>query len=327
MIHVALPDGLSRRSLPFYLAMEEWVADALPEGEYFFAWNVGPTVICGRHQDIPVEVDLAYCRELGIEVTRRKSGGGCVYADYDNLMLSYVSTDTDVQRAFGRYTAIVVEALRLLGVDARASGRNDVLIDGRKVSGGAFLRLSGRSIAHSTMLVSTDFGNMLRAITPDRSKLLAHKVKSVESRITTLNEYLPSLTVEDLASHLVEVLTDETVRLSMSQVSEIEAIERGYHNPEWLRLGGDLQDYGRRLDGVGSVKPAVACRDGKIESLRLEGDFLHTADPTAILERCVGMTLEEQGLEKALEGIGGAIPGLAPKELAQLIIEETKSKI
>ncbi len=327
MIFVALPYGTLRRRLPFYLAMEEWVARSLPDGEYFFSWNVEPTVICGRHQDIPIEVDLAYCREHGIDVVRRRSGGGCVYADLDNLMLSYVTPDTDVQRAFGAYTAMVAQALRGLGVEAEAAGRNDVLIGGRKVSGGAFLRLPGRSIAHSTMLVSTNFDNMLRAITPDRSKLEAHRVKSVKSHITTLGEHLPGLTVEALAAYLADRLTDSRVTLTPQQVAEVEALEREYYRPEWLQTDRIPSRHGRRIEGVGSIRPVVALSGGLIQSVELRGDFFAGSDPEPVLARCKGLPPEADALAPALDGIERIINGLSARELAETIVQETKKPI
>lgn len=301
------------------------MARTLPEGEYFFVWNVEPTVICGRHQDIPVEVDLAYCRSHGIDVVRRKSGGGCVYADLDNLMLSYISPLTDVQSAFKAYTEMVAGALRGLGVAAEASGRNDVLIGGRKVSGGAFLRLPGRSIAHSTMLVSTNFENMLNAITPDRSKLEAHRVKSVKSHITTLSEHLPSLTVDALASHLIEAVTDSELTLTREQVGEIEAIEQTYYDPQWLLLDGEATRHGRRIEGVGTIRPIVEMDGDTIKSMALKGDFFNSSDFTPILDRCAGLPLEAERLEKALVGIDQAIHGLTPRELADILTNESKN--
>lgn len=306
--------------------MEEWVARSLPEGEYFFSWNVEPTVICGRHQDIPIEVDLDYCREHGIDVVRRRSGGGCVYADLDNLMLSYVTPDTDVQRAFGAYTAMVAEALRGLGVAAKASGRNDVLIDGQKVSGGAFLRMPGRSVAHSTMLVSTNFDNMLRAITPDRSKLEAHRVKSVKSHITTLAEHLPALTVEALSAYLADRLTDGRVTLTEAQVAEVEALEREYYRPEWLQIDRVPTRHGSRIEGVGSIRPVVALKDGLIESVELRGDFFAGSDPEEVLARCRGLQPDADALTAALEGIEGIIKGLSARQLAEIIVQETKNQ-
>ena len=99
MKHLSLPDAALWRRLPFYLAAEEWAARVLPPDDYFFAWRVAPTVICGRNQDMAAEVDLDYCRTHGIDVVRRRSGGGCVYADRNNWMFSYITPSDEVGRA------------------------------------------------------------------------------------------------------------------------------------------------------------------------------------------------------------------------------------
>ena len=100
MKHVILPDNV-RRSLAFYLAMEEFVASEV-EGEAFFVWRVEPTVIYGRNQVLENEVNLEYCREHGVDIVRRKSGGGCVYSDLGNIMISYVSGRGTVSEVFDR---------------------------------------------------------------------------------------------------------------------------------------------------------------------------------------------------------------------------------
>ena len=137
-------------NLPFYLAMEEYVARELPAQDYFFMWQVEPTVIFGRNQLVDNEVDTDYCRANNIQFYRRKSGGGCVYADKSNIMLSYITPSTNVNFTFNRYMLMVEHALQKLGVDARTTGRNDILVDGKKVSGNAFYHLPQRSIVHGT---------------------------------------------------------------------------------------------------------------------------------------------------------------------------------
>ena len=180
------------RQLPFYLAMEEHAAHMLRNDnnldELFFTWRVRPTVIFGRNQLIDSEVNVRYCQEHGIEYYRRKSGGGCVYADMDNLMLSYITRSDDVTMTFSRYTHAIVEMLKGLGLNASDNSRNDVMVDGRKVSGNAFYHLPGVSIVHGTMLYDTCMENMLQAITPSATKLDSKGVKSVQSHITTLNK-------------------------------------------------------------------------------------------------------------------------------------------
>ena len=154
MKYLSLPDTTTR-ILPFYLAMEEYAARIMGQDDIFFMWQVRPTVIFGRNQLIDNEVNLDYCREHGIEYYRRKSGGGCVFADMSNIMFSYITRSDEVQTTFTRYTSAVAEMLRGLGLNASASDRNDVLIGNRKVSGNAFYHVPGRSIVHGTMLFDT----------------------------------------------------------------------------------------------------------------------------------------------------------------------------
>lgn len=236
LIHPVLPDGAAEgRHLPWFLAMEEHLANNYT-GEYFFTWAVAPTVIFGRHQVIEAEVNLPFCRERGIEFYRRKSGGGCVYADSDNLMLCMVASSADVPATFARYCEAVADALRDLGVPAEVSGRNDITVGGRKVSGNSFLRIPpSRSIVHGTMLLDSDPETMDRALTPSRGKLESKGVQSVRSRVTTLREYLPGLTPAELDRHLVSHFCgDRTLLLTADDVAEIDRLAAPYFTPEWI---------------------------------------------------------------------------------------------
>ena len=165
MIYASLPDspGGIARPLPFHLAMEEHLARNYPDGEYFFMWQVEPTVIFGRCQNPFAEVNLDFCRREGIQTYRRKSGGGCIYADMNNIMFSHVTTSGEVTTTFSRYCRMVADTLRLLGLGAATTGRNDVVIGDRKVSGNAFYHLHGRSIVHGTMLYDADPARMSQA--------------------------------------------------------------------------------------------------------------------------------------------------------------------
>lgn len=157
MLYVALPDNTQHR-LPFYLAMEEYVAKTIDEEDCFFMWQVQPSVIFGRNQLVEAEVNLDYCREHSVQTYRRKSGGGCVYADMSNIMFSYVTKDEHVNFTFNKYINMVVMVLQKLGLDAKATGRNDVLIGDRKVSGNAFYHVPGK--IHQTV-VRTDHNDIV----------------------------------------------------------------------------------------------------------------------------------------------------------------------
>ena len=172
MIHIVLPDD-GQRLLVFYLAMEEYVPRILgqlpgPKGshEAFFTWQVPPTVIFGRNQVMEAEINLEYCREHKVNLFRRKSGGGCVYADLGNIMISYITDSTDVAFNFDRYLQRLTLILRKAGLNAERSGRNDILVNGRKVSGNAFFHKPEASIVHGTMLYDSDFEALTSAITP-----------------------------------------------------------------------------------------------------------------------------------------------------------------
>lgn len=229
MKNVVLPE-FKDRSLVFYLAMEEFVAREI-EDEAFFVWRVKPTVIIGRNQDIEAEVNMDYCMSNGVEVVRRKSGGGCVYSDMGNIMISYVSRRGDVSEIFEKYLDALVACLRAVGLDARKSGRNDVMVGDRKVSGNAFHMLPDRSIVHGTLLYSTDFDALETAILPPVEKLERHGVASVRQRVANLSELMDRSvigTIETLEDYLIKHFTDGTICLTECQMSEIEEMSKQY---------------------------------------------------------------------------------------------------
>lgn len=314
MIFIALPEDCRNRILPFYLSVEEWVARRLPADEYLFSWRVDPTVICGRNQDVPLEVDLAYCREHGIEVWRRKSGGGAVYADRNNLMISYVTPSTAVEPTFRGFSEWLAAMLRSYGLDSEASGRNDVLIGGRKVAGGAFYKLPDRAIVHSTLLFSTDMGHMRGALTPSRAKLESKKVQSVQSRITTIGEHLPTLTIEAFEQQLAE-LCDGIYSLTPSDIAEVEEICRGYEPQTGAPHGQTAVSQWlspRQIPGVGEFRFSLA-GDG---SLLVKGDFFPLCDLDAAF-RGVRSGAELLASLKGM-GVAKAVSGMENEELAAL---------
>ena len=235
MKYVALPFQEPRR-LSFYLAMEEFVARHTDESDAFFMWQVEPSVIFGRNQVLENEVNVAYCREHGISLYRRKSGGGCVYADMDNLMLSFVTSEENVNFAFNRFVNMVLLVLRKLGIAATGTSHNDIMIGDRKVCGTACYHLEGRSIVHSTMLFDTNMDHMLNAITPSKDKLEKKGIESVRQRITLLKDYTTLDSVEALKALIRETLCEGERLLTASEVAGIEAIEATYLKEEFINL-------------------------------------------------------------------------------------------
>ena len=235
MKYISLPVSETRR-LSFYLAMEEFVARHLDEPDAFYMWQVGPSVIFGRNQVLENEVNVAYCREHDIKLYRRKSGGGCVYADMDNLMLSFITTEENVNFAFNRFVNMILLVLRRLGIEATGTQHNDIMIGDRKVCGTACYHVGGRSIVHSTMLYDTNMEHMLNAITPGPEKLEKKGIQSVRQRITLLKDYTTLEGVEALKQLIRDTLCVGERQLSQDDVAKIEAIEASYLKEEFINL-------------------------------------------------------------------------------------------
>ena len=239
MKYISLPDE-KVCPLSFYLAMEEFVARRLDEPDCLFMWQVEPSVIFGRNQVAENEVNFDYCKAHGIKVYRRKSGGGCVYADMDNLMLSYVTTGENVGFAFNQFVNMVLLVLRKLGISATGTTHNDIMIGDRKVCGTACYHLAGRSIVHSTMLYDTNMDHMLHAITPDQEKLEKKGIQSIRQRITLLKDYLKGdqqpQSTEALKTFIRATLCEGEYMLTEADVAEVEQIELTYLKEEFINL-------------------------------------------------------------------------------------------
>ena len=233
MRYIVLKGDQGARRLSFYLAMEEYVARHIDEDDLFFMWQVRPTVIFGRNQSLENEVNVDYCRANEIEMYRRKSGGGCVYADMGNVMLSYISKEENVGLTFNRFINMLLLVLRRMGIEATGTSHNDVMIGDRKGCGTAFYHIPGRSIVHSTMLYDTNMNHMLNAITPSQEKLQSKGIKSVRQRITFLKDHT-SLSLNEIKSIVRTTLCEGELILSQADIEGIEQLEQTYLRKEFI---------------------------------------------------------------------------------------------
>ena len=324
MKYLLLPNDATR-ILPFYLAMEEYAARIMADEDIFFMWQPDPTVIFGRNQLIDNEVNLDYCKEHGIAVYRRKSGGGCVYADRDNIMFSYITRSDNVQLTFSRYTHAVAEMLQGLGLNATDNGRNDILIDGLKVSGNAFYHIPGHSIVHGTMLYDTNMEHMLNAITPSSAKLESKGVESVRSRITTLSEHL-DMSIDDFKAHVKATLCDGEIVLNDADVAQIDAIMQSYLTPEFIYGNNprcNLVKTGR-IEGVGEMQVSLELNHNVIRHIDVAGDFFLLGNlDDGIIAPLTGVNFERTHVQQALEGVdlGKIIANLNNQQLINLLFD------
>ncbi len=341
MVYIALPDEKIRR-LSFYLAMEEYVARRLnTDDDCFFMWQVRPTVIFGRNQLIDAEVNLDFCRQKGIETYRRKSGGGCVYADMSNVMFSYITRDEEVNFTFNRYINMVTLMLCKLGVEAGSSGRNDILIretsseergtrneerganEWRKVSGNAFYHIPGHSIVHGTMLYDTCMENMVGAITPSDEKLVSKGVKSVRQHIALLKDYV-DISLDEFKAFVRRNLCDREIVLNADDIAEIEEIEREYLTDEFIYGNNPRYSLVRkaRIEGVGELELRMEVKNDVIKAVNLVGDFFLVGDlDTQVLRRLKGAKLTRESLENVLpERLDDVVRNLKREDFINILI-------
>jgi len=325
-----LPSDTKRRRLTFFLAMEEWAARTLPAEEYFFVWEVGPTVICGRNQEVDKEVNIDFCRIAGIDICRRRSGGGAVLADSGNFMFSYIAPGEDTECIFRNFTDRVTAMLRSLGLDAEARGRNDIYIGPRKVSGGAYYRLPGRGIAHCTMLYSFDPMLMSLALTPGRGKLESKGVTSADVTVTSLSAEGLILSPAEFKAFILENIADEHLKLSSTDIEAIEKIQRRYDDSAFIfgkkivaRPGLPVHSLSTYLINAGTMELTMALStDGStIAGCHISGDFFSCNEGVVAIEKIIeGSPADIDALSVRLAEIdvGMYIRGLTTSQLLNL---------
>ena len=215
----------------FNMSFDEYCLQRLPsDDDVFYLWQNRPSVIIGHNQDAEREVNLDYLRQNGIVLARRVTGGGAVYHDLQNLNYSIVGRKPRIE--------VIVEALRSMGVPAELTGRNDIFVEGRKVSGFARSVYHQRELIHGTLMYDVDINALTRALDTPESKLNRKGVASVRSRVANLKDYLPG--IEDIAQfqerlHTLLARGDQEVFLPPEAMEQIERrrIEK-FASPQWI---------------------------------------------------------------------------------------------
>lgn len=324
MIYIALPDTKIRR-LSFYLSMEEYVARFVNEDECFFMWQVKPTVIFGRNQLMENEVNLDYVRNNGIETYRRKSGGGCVYADFSNIMFSYITKEFNVSFTFHKYLQQVASTLQELGINAIASGRNDITINEKKVSGNAFYRASGKSIVHGTMLFNTDLERLVASITPNDQKLISKGVESVRKRVTNLSEHL-NIDIESFKQFVRTHLCDREIMLSDDDISQIEEIEKEYLSEEFILGNNPRYTLIKKSYGTaGDIEIRLELKNNIIKDINIVGDYFLVGDiGEGIFKKLINIPYTKDAIDEALKDItiGDYIHNLNKEDFMNILFKE-----
>lgn len=298
----------------FNLALEEYALHYLdPSVDYVIIWQNEPSVIIGRNQNTIEEINTEYIRKHQINVVRRLSGGGAVYHDLGNLNYTLiVQSDQDVTTSFRKFTEPVIEALRSLGVPAEFSGRNDIVIDGKKFSGNAQYWSKDRLLHHGTLLFNSDLAVVQEALNVQNEKLHSKGIKSVRSRVTNIYPYLKTpLSIEEFKSILLEHLlqgeftTKREYILSEKDLATIEKLmDKRYLRWEWNYGHSPAFDFEktRRFPG-GQLGLKLNVKGGIIQDMRISGDFFGKRDVTELAALLIGKQYREETIRCLLNAV------------------------
>ena len=286
----------------FYFALEEYVLTHLLKNDetYFFTWEIHGVVI-GKNQVIENEVNLAYLKEQHIDVYRRPTGGGCVYADHRNTMFSIITKRANKEFTFKTYLSKIIDSMKLLNINIEFSGRNDLLFEGKKISGNAFLQNKYGMLMHGTFLYDCDLETMVRAITPSDEKLVSKGIDSVRSRVTNLKPYLNGLTQEQLIKHFENTLTYQTYELSPEEIKTIHEMAKKYESKDWIykKQPAYTKILKKRIPG-GLIEIKLDLEEGIIKNIAIQGDFFDTQALKTFEDAFINQTYDKKTVDSIL---------------------------
>jgi lipoate-protein ligase A len=325
----------------FHFAAEEFVMERIkPDSPVLMLWRTDMTVMIGANQVAETEADLLYAKVRGISVVRRSSGGGAIYTDPGVLLYTIIlpfTDETDTKAVIADYLANpVIEALWRMGVTASLEGRNDILVEGRKISGIAQYIRKGYLCSHGSLLFNANLAELARVLTADDEKIVSKALRSVRSRVTNIAEHLPAdrpagtpasgadhpagtpaaganrpagTPAADILAFMKNLRESWRDRFGLteyefteSDVSAIEKIREGkYASKEWTLGRAPRYSYrnSKRFPG-GGVKVFAEVRGGVIEDMRITGDFLSLRPVAVLEEKFIGVPFNAEALAGAV---------------------------
>ena len=312
----------------FNIALEEYFLSEFDD-EFFCFWRNRPAVIIGRNQDALAEINMSFLKSNDISLVRRSTGGGAVFHDLGNINFSYITQceKTDFFN-FERFASPVISALKALNLNVEATGRNDLTIDGCKISGNAQRLHHGRILHHGTLLFNSDFSYMQGALNADPRKLKGKGISSVRSRVTNISSHLitPMSTedfIDHLNGHILSYFEDISVyNLSSDDIAEINRLaDEKYRSDSWnLWHMGKYSYSNSAVFPFGIVYVGFDVENGKISEIKISGDFFGTDDIADLCTKIKGVTHTPDALYKALAAIdiGSYISGAEAKDIIGL---------
>ncbi len=292
----------------FNLAFEEFVLRNRSSGDWLILWQNANTIVIGLNQNAEEEINRPFVMEKDITVVRRMTGGGAVYHDLGNLNYSFLSDLGDAGTlCMDRFTAPVCRALRAMGVQAEASGRNDITVNGKKISGTAQRIFRDRVLHHGTLLFDSDPEKIAGALNAQPDKFVSKSAKSVRSRVGNIRDFLRTdMELPEFWSRLLDELSGGGLvraTLSEAELAEVRSCaDAKYRSWDWTY--GRSPDYNfknkRRFPG-GTLCVELFVQDGRIKSASFQGDFMAMCDNSQAVRALLGTPFDRASSQAALE--------------------------
>ncbi|GAB1773781.1 lipoate--protein ligase [Priestia aryabhattai] len=295
------------------LAIEEYALKHLDINETYLLFYINePSIIIGKNQNTIEEINTKYVEDQHIHVVRRLSGGGAVYHDKGNLNFSFITKDDGNSfHNFKKFTEPVVEALKKLGVNAELSGRNDLMAEGRKISGNAQFSTKGRMFSHGTLLFDSEIENVVSALKVKKDKIESKGIKSIRNRVANISEFLEQkVTVEEFREMLLRYIFEGEENITEYKLTEkdwetIHQISKErYQSWDW-NYGKSPKfnlQHSHRFP-VGQIDVRLEVNKGKIDACTIYGDFFGVGDVEEVQGKLTGVRYEKASIEQALEDI------------------------
>lgn len=304
---------INNNNNPHYnLAFEEYVFKKINADEdIILLWQNTPAIIVGRNQNTFAEINHQYVKENNISVVRRPSGGGAVYHDLGNLNFTFITSNVKENlNNYEKFAIPVIKALNELGVPAEFAGRNDILVDGMKISGNAQTYYKQRMLHHGTILFSVDLNMIAKVLQVKADKIASKGIKSTRSRVTNILPYLKEkITMEQLKHHLLtyflktDNIEEKTLKLTEVDYKNIEALTNEKYNKWEWNFGESPKmeiQKSRRYAG-GNVEFNFNVESGKIVACKIFGDFFGERKIEDLEEEFIGTLYTEEEVDKLLK--------------------------
>lgn len=304
----------------FNLASEEYLLKS-KTGNYIYLWVNAPAVIVGVNQNALEEVNLGYTEQKDIKVVRRLTGGGAVYHDLNNVCYTVIAPYNPDENTYEKFSKPVINYLKSLGLTAEFSGRNDILLDGKKISGVAETVYQGRVMHHGTLLFDTDTSVLTKALKPNKLKMESKGIKSVRSRVTNICEHIKDLTFEKFVNGLKNYFLIDTEQYSFTEhdLREINSlVDEKYSCYEW-NIGrspkGENKFEAKFSFGVFTM--IFNTENGLIKDAKISGDFFSKRPIKELEDSLNGCTFNKSGVEKALSNVSKIISNANAQEIIE----------